>query len=291
MRRLLVILALLWTATLPAADLAQPLTAARQIAGVLPCRSMFFEVEGHSAFLFLPTASNNLPVKPWVWYAPTRPGHPDPNHVWMFRQFLEKGIAVAGVDVGESYGNTAGRRVFTALWEKLTREYGLAERACLMPQSRGGLMLYNWAAENPQRVACIAGIYTVCDLRSYPGLSTACPAYGMDEATLATRLSEHNPVDRLKPLADAGVPILHLHGDNDKVVPLEKNSGELARRYQSLGGKMRLIVIPGKGHEEVPEFFQCQELVDFVAAQALAQSDGWLSTRIPGAGGRRCRPW
>ena len=52
MRRLLVILALLWTATLPAADLAAPLTAARQIAGVLPCRSMFFEVEGRSAFLF-----------------------------------------------------------------------------------------------------------------------------------------------------------------------------------------------------------------------------------------------
>jgi hypothetical protein len=28
-------------------------------------------------------------------------------------------------------------------------------------------MLYNWAAENPERVAGIAGIYPVCDLRSY----------------------------------------------------------------------------------------------------------------------------
>lgn len=56
----------------------------------------------------------------------------------------------------------------------------------------------------------------------------------MDEAAPATRLSEHNPVGRLKPLADAGVPILHLHGDNDKVVSLEKNSGELAQRYQVL---------------------------------------------------------
>lgn len=123
----------------------------------------------------------------------------------MFRQFLEKGIAIAGVDVGESYGNPAGRKVLTALWEKLRKDYGLAERACLMPQSRGGLMLYNWAAENPQRVACIAGIYPVCDLRSYPGLDKTCGAYGMDEPALAAHLSEHNPIDRLKPLADAGL--------------------------------------------------------------------------------------
>jgi len=30
--------------------------------------------------------------------------------------------------------------------------------------------------------------------------------------------------------AKAGVPILHVHGDADTVVPLEKNSGELTRR-------------------------------------------------------------
>ena len=63
------------------------------------------------------------------------------------------------------------------------------------------------------------------------------------------------------------MPILHVHGDADKVVPLEKNSGELARRYRALGGQVRLIVIPGKGHEVCDEFFHCQELVDFVIAK------------------------
>jgi predicted esterase len=62
--------------------------------------------------------------------------------------------------------------------------------------------------------------------------------------------------------------VLHVHGDADQVVPLEENSGELARRYRALGGQVRLIVIPGKGHEVCPEFFQCQELVDFVIAHA-----------------------
>ena len=125
-------------------------------------------------------------------------------------------------------------------------------------------MLYNWAAEHPASVACIAGIFPVCDLRSYPGLPTACGAYEMDEAELAAHLAEHNPIDRLEPLARAGVPIMHVHGDSDRAVPLEENSAELARRYAGLGGAADVLVVPGKGHEVVPEFFRCRELVDFV---------------------------
>jgi predicted esterase len=59
------------------------------------------------------------------------------------------------------------------------------------------------------------------------------------------------------------VPILHLHGNADKVVPLEKNSGEMARRYKKLGGEMELVVIEGKGHEVCPEFFHSQRLLEF----------------------------
>ncbi len=186
----------------------------------------------------------------------------------MFRQWLDHGIAIAGVDVGESFGNPAGRAGFTALYEKLTRQMGLAPKACLLAQSRGGLMHYNWAAENPGRVACIVGIYPVCDLRSWPSLAQAAPAYGMTEQALSIHLAEHNPLDRLAPLARAGVPILHVHGDVDKVVPLERNSGLLAERYRQLGGDIKLIVVPGKGHEVCPPFFHCQTLVDFVIAHA-----------------------
>ena len=35
-----------------------------------------------------------------------------------------------------------------------------------------------------------------------------------------------------------------------------------------LGGKMQLIIPPGQGHNMWAGFFQCQELVDFVIAQA-----------------------
>jgi pimeloyl-ACP methyl ester carboxylesterase len=97
-------------------------------------------------------------------------------------------------------------------------------------------------------------------------LPQASGAYGLSAAELEAHLAEHNPIDRLAPLAKAGVPILHVHGDADKTVPLEKNPGELARRYRALGGQVKLIVIPGKGHQVCDEFFHCREFVDFVVA-------------------------
>jgi hypothetical protein len=251
----------------PQSSRSAAIPSVKALAAELPCTVEFFDVEGCPAFLLRPTGKPASPPMPWVWYAPVI-GNPNGDHAWMLRQWLAKGIGMAGVDVGESYGSPRGRRIYTALWETLTSRYAMSKRACLLPQSRGGLMLYNWAVENPSRVACIAGIYTVCDLRSYPGLDRACGAYNMRAADLQTHLAQHNPIDRLAALAKAAVPILHVHGDADTVVPLEKNSGELQRRYRALGGPMRLIVVPGKGHQVCSPFFQCQELVDFVAAAA-----------------------
>jgi len=228
----------------------------------------YLEVAGCPAFVILPQGEKPSTPVPWVWYAPTIGGQPRPAHAWMFQKFLARGIAIAGIDVGESMGNPTGRATYTAFHKRLTEKYGFAKRATLMPQSRGGLMLYNWAAEHPDNVACIAGIYTVCDMSSWPGLKRACAAYEMSEQQLAEVLPMHNPIDRLGPLAEACIPILHIHGDSDTACPVERNAGELERRYRKLGGKIKLIVVPGKGHEEAPEFFQSRQVADFVIGNA-----------------------
>ena len=167
----------------------------------LPLPGTVFGVAGHTAFLIAPVRATR--PRPWVWYAPVLPGTPGPEEGWMFEQFLAAGIAIAGIDVGESYGSPRGRRLFSALHAALIRR-GYSKRPCLLARSRGGLMHYNWAAEHPTLVAGIAGIYPVCNLSSYPGLKTACGAYGLSETQLAARLAEHNPVERLAPLASAG---------------------------------------------------------------------------------------
>jgi len=227
-----------------------------------------FTIADRPAFLILPAKGKSDGRIPWVWYAPTLKGLPGQAEKWMFEQWLDNGIAIAGVDVGESYGSPQGTRVYSALYEDLVEKRGLARHACLLARSRGGLMLYNWAVENPDAVACIAGIYPVCSLSSYPGLERACGAYGMTKEQLAAKLAEHNPIDRLAPLAKADVPIFHIHGDSDRVVPLDENSGELKKRYDKAGGPMTLEVVEGQGHNMWPGWFNSQKLVDFVLSNA-----------------------
>ena len=220
----------------------QSITSLR--ASEIPPRQTL-SVKGHAAFIMMPSKADSKSPQPWVWYAPTLPRYPEARENWMFEKFLAAGIAIAGIDVGESYGSPDGRRIYSAFYKELVTNRRFAPKAALLARSRGGLMLYCWACENPDSVACIAGIYPVCDLRSYPGLDKACGAYGLTRAELEKQLDQHNPVARLAPLARAGVPIFHIHGDVDKTVPLNENSGEVARQYKLLGGKMELKIAPG----------------------------------------------
>ena len=123
--------------------------------------------------------------------------------------------------------------------------------------SRGGLIIYNWAASNPGKVAAIYGDAPVCDFKSWPagrgigkgslGTWKQClAAYGFTEAEAVAY--KGNPIDRLAPLAKAGIPILHVVGDADKVVPITENSDLIEKRYKVLGGKIHVIHKPGVGH-------------------------------------------
>jgi hypothetical protein len=97
------------TATVLAAILlAQTSTAAE------PLPRERFEIDDHRAFVILPDAEKPKPggVIPWVLYAPrfhnSLPS--DRDEGWMMRQFLDAGIAVAGVDAGEFYGSPDRQR-------------------------------------------------------------------------------------------------------------------------------------------------------------------------------------
>lgn len=223
-----------------------------------------FAIAGSQAFVILPTNAKLKKPIPWVWYAPTLSRLPGKAEEWMFKKLLGTGIAIAGIDIGESMGNPAGRAKFNTFYREMTGEKGFARKPCLLARSRGGLMLYNWAVENSDSVAGIAGIYPVGNLKSWPGLARAAPAYSLSQGQLAERLVEHNPVDRLAPLAKANVPLFHLHGNNDRVVPLQENSGLLQQRYTGLGGTMTLKLIPGGGHDMKEHWFQSQALIDFI---------------------------
>ena len=229
-----------------------------------------FLVQDRPAFVLLPPEKERRQPQPWILYAPTLAGYPDEHEKWMHEQFLAAGVAVAGIDVGESYGSPQGRELFTALYQELTKKRGFASKPCLLGRSRGGLWVTSWACDHPDQVAGIAGIYPVFDLRTYPGIAKAAPAYGLKADELEAKLSENNPIERVGVLAKAKVPVFIIHGDEDKVVPLKENSAELAARYEAAGAKdaVTLVVAKGQGHNFWEGFFRCPELIEFAIARA-----------------------
>ena len=89
-------------------------------------------VGGHTAFIIPAKANSATKAKPWVWYSPTLPGLPGKEEQWMFEQLLGAGIAIAGIDVGESFGSPAGRKLFTSFHTEMTDSRGYSQRPVLL---------------------------------------------------------------------------------------------------------------------------------------------------------------
>lgn len=170
---------------------------------------------------------------------------------------LAAGFHHVHISVGNTFGSPDALKAFDEFYQVLVAQ-GLASKAVLIGISRGGLYAYRFAAEHPERVSVIYGDAAVGDFKSWPGgkgKGKGSPKdwvllqqyYGFrDEAeALAFR---GNPVDRLEPLARAGVALVHVVGDADDVVPVEENAGVIEQRYRQLGGQIEVIHKPGVGH-------------------------------------------
>ena len=88
----------------------------------LPLPGEVLRVAGRTAFVIPPAEKVSGKATPWVWYAPTLPNLPGNEERWMFERFTKAGIAIAGIDVGESFGSPEGRQWFSAISSRAVRE-------------------------------------------------------------------------------------------------------------------------------------------------------------------------
>lgn len=201
--------------------------------------------------------------RPWIWRARFF-GHEPQTDIGL----LEKGFHVVYMDVGNMYGSPAAVGHWDRFYEYLVEEHGFAKKVALEGMSRGGLIIYNWAAKNPEKAACIYGDAPVCDFKSWPGgkgngkgspsdWQRCIKAYGLTEQEALSYL--HNPIDNLKTLAEHNVPLLHICGAADKVVPIEENTNIIEQRYNALGGTITVLAKPGVGHH--PHSFRDATLI------------------------------
>ena len=214
------------------------------------CERFDFTCDGRKCIVVAPKTP--APGRPWIWRARFF-GHEPQTDVAL----LANGFHVAYMDVAGLFGCPKAVARWNAFHKLLTERHGLSARPALEGMSRGGLIIFNWAAANPHKVACIYADAPVCDFKSWPGgkgkgkgaagVWRAClKVYGLSEAQAAAY--DKNPVDNLAPLARASVPLLHVVGAADQVVPVAENTSIVEARYRKLGGSIRVISKPGCGH-------------------------------------------
>lgn len=211
-----------------------------------------FTIDGCTAWVVEPKTA--LPGKPWSWCLE----FPDAfTERCAAPQLLAAGFHHAHIKVGNTFGSPSAMKHFVAFHAELVAK-GLARKAALIGISRGGLYSYRFASENPDKVAVIYGDAPVCDFRSWPGGKGMGKGSPKDWASLM-QLYEFpteedalaylgNPIDVLSTLADAGIPLIHVVGDADDVVPVAENTAIVEQRYRALNGTIEVIHKPGVGH-------------------------------------------
>lgn len=60
---------------------------------------------------------------PWVWYAPTIDGNPPASANWLFQKLIENGVAIAGIDVGETLCNLSARAQFWQFYQEIVPRF------------------------------------------------------------------------------------------------------------------------------------------------------------------------
>lgn len=186
---------------------------------------------------------------PWIW----RPAFFG-AFASVDEELLRRGFHVAYYDLTHLYGSPRARKSGTDFYWNMVRMYGLSPKVTLEGFSRGGLFAYNWAADHPDKVACIYVDAPVCNVFSWPGRSPEnaglwkglLEKWGLTDDQMNS--FSGNPIDRLKPLADAGIPVICVCGDSDKVVPFSENSAIVRQRYTAMGAPFELILKPGVDH-------------------------------------------
>ena len=244
-----------------------------------------FEFNGRSCRVVCPVkpAAGN----PWIWNA----RFPD-WHTGIDSILLTRGFFVTYINTDEFNGSPEGVKIWDEYFTYLTTTFQFENKVALEGISRGGLYVYNFAKKYPWRVSCIYAEAPVCDIKSWPGgfgkgkgshedWQLVLKAYNFKDETEAKAYND-NPVDNLGKLAAAKVPILHMIGLNDEIVPPGENTFLLVDRYVKLGGIATIVpCTTGKqelgGHHfdiETPSF-----AADFVVSNTRA-----FRTKLPLAG-------
>ena len=233
------------------------------------------------------------PGNPWVLRARFF-GHEPQADVAL----LERGFHIAYCDVSDLYGGKEAVNRWNSFY-KLMISIGLSNKVVLEGMSRGGLIIYNWAAENPEKVACIYADAPVLDGKSWPGgmyggkesqpdWERFKKVYGLKNETDVESF-KGNPISKTDIIAKAGFPMLHVVGETDVVVPISENTLPFQKMIKEEGSQIETIIKPNNGHHP-HSLKNPTPIVDFIL-RATDQKINFAEIPVPSAEYRSGAGW
>jgi pimeloyl-ACP methyl ester carboxylesterase len=190
---------------------------------------------------------------PWVWRARFW-GHEPQTDIAL----LERGYHIVYCDVAELLGNKAS----IALWNKfynMAHGTGLSKKAVMEGMSRGAVYIFNWAAANPGKVACVYADNPLLNIPVWAAQMLQLPAGKNDmfeafkkdyELTTSEQVLQFKggPIELVKQIVKGQYPILILCADADEAVPPADNTNLFEKKIKDLNGNITVIHKPGFKH-------------------------------------------
>lgn len=205
---------------------------------------------------------------------------------------LERGFAITYCDVADLFGSPKAVERWNEFYKYMTT-MGMSKKVVLEGMSRGGLIVYNWAAQNASKVACIYADAPVMDFMSWPvacnweaDIAKMLKVYGFKDLEAAKKW-RGQPIDHAKKLV--GIPIIHVVGDVDDVVPVKDNTAIFEERFKLVGGNIEVIHKPNVGHHP-HSLADPKRLTDFVL-KACAIKANLCVKPMPGNEFRSAAGW
>lgn len=223
------------------------------------------------------------------------------GHPWVLRarfwghepqvdiMLLEQGFHIMYCDVADLYGSELAINRWDSFYKEM-RKQGFAKKVVLEGMSRGGLIVYNWANQNADKVACIYADAPVLDIKSWPmaihrdnpselDIQQILKAYQLENKSDLISYSS-NPLNHAQNIAKVGYPILHVVGDADDIVPIEENTTPFEQIIKENGGDIQVIHKTGVGHHP-HSLYNPIPIVEFIL-KATNRLPDYYSLAIPG---------
>lgn len=158
---------------------------------------------------------------------------------------LEHGFYHAHIDLFETRANQKGVTIMAAFQKKLV-SMGLSPKVNLIGMSWGGFFSLRYAVTYPENICAIYLDAPLCNATSLEEvgaddrIKTLTKLFNISEEELKT--SKLNPVNNVKPLIDAKIPIFAAVGEDDMVLNINMHFNLLEKNFIKQGGKFTNVV-------------------------------------------------